>query len=32
MENLGAADFENGFRNRNFNMFVEHKNEKGQSS
>jgi len=31
-ENLGVKDFEEGFKNRNFNAFIERKNEKGQSS
>jgi len=31
-ENLGVKSFEEGFKNRYFNTFVEYKNEKGQSS
>jgi len=31
-QNLGVNSFENGFKNRVFNIFIEHKNEKRQSS
>lgn len=30
--NLGVKNFEDGFRNRNFSIFIEHRNEKGRSS
>ena len=30
--NLGVKSFEEGFKNRHFNIFIERKNEKGQSS
>lgn len=30
--NLGVKNFEEGFKNRHFNVFMERKNEKGQSS